>query len=191
MCGLRGLGYYRAENVLVIHEIGQRFSNTEFRVNMLICICWHNFYLMSVCYANRLTLSFLSLSLFSPQTFIVLNKGKTIFRFSATPALYFISPFNPVRRLAIKILIHSYPLKKCRNSRDKKVSCSCVLFMMICSVFVLLLILMFPVTATTGEDTDVLPVVVRKWQLIDFSERNQFFFQAKGYRARHVVAIFS
>ncbi|XP_038595664.1 sodium channel protein type 8 subunit alpha-like, partial [Micropterus salmoides] len=35
------------------------------------------------------------------KTFIVLNKGKTIFRFSATPALYFISPFNPVRRIAI------------------------------------------------------------------------------------------
>uniref|UniRef100_A0A3Q3WBU4 Sodium channel protein n=1 Tax=Mola mola TaxID=94237 RepID=A0A3Q3WBU4_MOLML len=45
------------------------------------------------------------------KTFIVLNKGKTIFRFSATPALYFISPFNLVRRIAIKILIHSYPLK--------------------------------------------------------------------------------
>lgn len=50
---------------------------------------------------------------FSPQTFIVLNKGKTIFRFSATSALYFISPFNPVRRVAIKILIHSYPLTWC------------------------------------------------------------------------------
>uniref|UniRef100_A0AAX7U882 Sodium channel protein n=1 Tax=Astatotilapia calliptera TaxID=8154 RepID=A0AAX7U882_ASTCA len=47
----------------------------------------------------------------SQKTFIVLNRGKTIFRFSATPALYLISPFNPVRRLAIKILIHSYPLK--------------------------------------------------------------------------------
>uniref|UniRef100_A0A3Q4H6R2 Sodium channel protein n=1 Tax=Neolamprologus brichardi TaxID=32507 RepID=A0A3Q4H6R2_NEOBR len=47
----------------------------------------------------------------SQKTFIVINKGKTIFRFSATPALYLISPFNPVRRLAIKILIHSYPLK--------------------------------------------------------------------------------
>uniref|UniRef100_A0A3Q2CFX2 Sodium channel protein n=1 Tax=Cyprinodon variegatus TaxID=28743 RepID=A0A3Q2CFX2_CYPVA len=32
----------------------------------------------------------------SQKTFIVLNKGKTIFRFSATPALYFISPFNLV-----------------------------------------------------------------------------------------------
>lgn len=41
------------------------------------------------------------------KTFIVLNKGKTIFRFSATPALYIISPFNPFRRFAIKILIHS------------------------------------------------------------------------------------
>uniref|UniRef100_A0A4W6EJD7 Sodium channel protein n=1 Tax=Lates calcarifer TaxID=8187 RepID=A0A4W6EJD7_LATCA len=47
----------------------------------------------------------------SQKTFIVINKGKTIFRFSATPALYFISPFNPVRRVAIKILIHSYPLQ--------------------------------------------------------------------------------
>ncbi|XP_040208697.1 sodium channel protein type 4 subunit alpha-like isoform X6 [Rana temporaria] len=41
------------------------------------------------------------------KTFIVLNKGKTIFRFSATPALYIISPFHPVRRAAIKILVHS------------------------------------------------------------------------------------
>ncbi|XP_052396955.1 sodium channel protein type 8 subunit alpha-like isoform X7 [Carassius gibelio] len=41
------------------------------------------------------------------KTFIVLNKGKTIFRFSATPSLYMISPFNLARRIAIKILIHS------------------------------------------------------------------------------------
>ena len=45
-----------------------------------------------------------------PQTFIVLNKGKTIFRFSATKALYILSPFHPVRRAAVKILVHSYPL---------------------------------------------------------------------------------
>ncbi|NXX87242.1 SCN1A protein, partial [Urocolius indicus] len=45
------------------------------------------------------------------KTFIVLNKGKTIFRFSATPALYLLSPFNIVRRIAIKILVHSYPLQ--------------------------------------------------------------------------------
>ncbi|XP_056868422.1 sodium channel protein type 4 subunit alpha-like isoform X4 [Takifugu flavidus] len=41
------------------------------------------------------------------RTFIVLNKGKAIFRFSATSALYFFSPFHPVRRIAIKILVHS------------------------------------------------------------------------------------
>ncbi|XP_075447765.1 sodium channel protein type 8 subunit alpha isoform X4 [Ascaphus truei] len=41
------------------------------------------------------------------KTFIVLNRGKTIFRFSATPAMYIISPFNPFRKFAIKILIHS------------------------------------------------------------------------------------
>ncbi|XP_074857884.1 sodium channel protein type 2 subunit alpha-like [Carettochelys insculpta] len=41
------------------------------------------------------------------KTFIVLNKGKAIFRFSATPALYMLSPFHPVRKMAIKILVHS------------------------------------------------------------------------------------
>ncbi|XP_070790932.1 sodium channel protein type 8 subunit alpha isoform X1 [Pituophis catenifer annectens] len=43
------------------------------------------------------------------KTFVVLNRGKTLFRFSATPALYILSPFNLLRRIAIKILIHSYP----------------------------------------------------------------------------------
>nr|XP_040058724.1 sodium channel, voltage gated, type VIII, alpha subunit b isoform X2 [Gasterosteus aculeatus aculeatus] len=41
------------------------------------------------------------------KTFIVLNSGKTLFRFSATPSLYILSPFNLLRRIAIKILIHS------------------------------------------------------------------------------------
>uniref|UniRef100_A0A8D0HP20 Sodium channel protein n=1 Tax=Sphenodon punctatus TaxID=8508 RepID=A0A8D0HP20_SPHPU len=41
------------------------------------------------------------------EIFIVLNKGKTIFRFSATPALYILTPFHPVRRAAIKILVLS------------------------------------------------------------------------------------
>uniref|UniRef100_A0A4W5KL39 Sodium channel protein n=1 Tax=Hucho hucho TaxID=62062 RepID=A0A4W5KL39_9TELE len=45
------------------------------------------------------------------KTFIVLNKGKTIFRFHATDSLYVISPFSLFRRIAIKILIHSYPFK--------------------------------------------------------------------------------
>ncbi|KAG5197466.1 hypothetical protein JEQ12_008195 [Ovis aries] len=45
------------------------------------------------------------------KTFIVLNKGKTIFRFSATNALYVLSPFHPIRRAAVKILVHSYPLR--------------------------------------------------------------------------------
>uniref|UniRef100_A0A3Q3MFT3 Sodium channel protein n=1 Tax=Labrus bergylta TaxID=56723 RepID=A0A3Q3MFT3_9LABR len=44
------------------------------------------------------------------RTFIVLNKGKAIFRFSATSALYIFSPFHPIRRIAIRILVHSYPL---------------------------------------------------------------------------------
>uniref|UniRef100_A0A670JG33 Sodium channel protein n=1 Tax=Podarcis muralis TaxID=64176 RepID=A0A670JG33_PODMU len=43
------------------------------------------------------------------KTFIVLNRGKAIFRFSATPALYILTPFNPIRKISIKILVHSYP----------------------------------------------------------------------------------
>nr|AVX46626.1 sodium channel voltage gated type IV alpha B2 [Apteronotus albifrons] len=41
------------------------------------------------------------------KTFIVITKGKTINRFNAEPACYILSPFNPVRRAAIRILIHS------------------------------------------------------------------------------------
>ncbi|NWS93738.1 SCN5A protein, partial [Mionectes macconnelli] len=43
------------------------------------------------------------------KVFIVLNKKKTIFRFTATRALWILSPFHPIRRTAIKILVHSYP----------------------------------------------------------------------------------
>ncbi|XP_054452035.1 sodium channel protein type 4 subunit alpha B-like [Anoplopoma fimbria] len=41
------------------------------------------------------------------RTFIVLNKGKVIFRFSATSAIYIFSPFHFIRSIAIKILVHS------------------------------------------------------------------------------------
>ncbi|XP_039673920.1 sodium channel, voltage-gated, type I-like, alpha isoform X2 [Perca fluviatilis] len=44
---------------------------------------------------------------FNQKTFIVLNKGKCIFRFNAAPALYLLSPFNLLRRLSICILVHS------------------------------------------------------------------------------------
>ncbi|XP_052422350.1 sodium channel protein type 1 subunit alpha-like [Carassius gibelio] len=40
-------------------------------------------------------------------TFIVVDKKKTIIRFNATPALYIFSPFNPLRRISVKILVHS------------------------------------------------------------------------------------
>lgn len=63
--------------------------------------------LLSIC-LSVLRTQFLS-PLPHPQTFIVLNKGKAIFRFSATPALYMLSPFSIVRRVAIKVLIHAYP----------------------------------------------------------------------------------
>uniref|UniRef100_A0A3Q4HP83 Sodium channel protein n=1 Tax=Neolamprologus brichardi TaxID=32507 RepID=A0A3Q4HP83_NEOBR len=52
--------------------------------------------------------SHLSVSL---QTFIVLSKGNVIYRFNAEPACYLLSPFNPLRIFAIKVLIHSYPLR--------------------------------------------------------------------------------
>ena len=42
----------------------------------------------------------------SLQTFIVISKGKDIFRFSAADALWVLSPFSPVRRVAIHILVH-------------------------------------------------------------------------------------
>ncbi|XP_063174345.1 sodium channel protein type 3 subunit alpha isoform X22 [Candoia aspera] len=41
------------------------------------------------------------------KTFIVLNRGKAIFRFSAASALYILTPFNPLRKIAIKVLVHS------------------------------------------------------------------------------------
>ncbi|KAM7176580.1 sodium channel protein type 5 subunit alpha-like [Macrochelys suwanniensis] len=40
------------------------------------------------------------------RTFMVLNKGKTIFRFTATRALCIFSPFHSIRRAVIKILVH-------------------------------------------------------------------------------------
>uniref|UniRef100_A0A8C3R4R1 Sodium channel protein n=1 Tax=Cyanoderma ruficeps TaxID=181631 RepID=A0A8C3R4R1_9PASS len=43
------------------------------------------------------------------KVFIVLNKQKTIYRFTATRALWIFSPFHPIRRKAIKILVHPYP----------------------------------------------------------------------------------
>ncbi|XP_036598803.1 sodium channel protein type 9 subunit alpha-like [Trichosurus vulpecula] len=40
------------------------------------------------------------------NTFIVLNKRKTIFRFNASPALYILTPFHIIRRVSIKILVN-------------------------------------------------------------------------------------
>ncbi|CAF3645565.1 unnamed protein product [Rotaria sp. Silwood1] len=39
--------------------------------------------------------------------FMVVNRNKTIFRFSSTPACFIFSPFSCLRRLAIRILTHS------------------------------------------------------------------------------------
>ncbi|XP_008590935.1 PREDICTED: sodium channel protein type 11 subunit alpha, partial [Galeopterus variegatus] len=41
------------------------------------------------------------------KTFMVLNKQRTIYRFSAKRALFILGPFNPIRSLAIRISVHS------------------------------------------------------------------------------------
>ncbi|XP_055360961.1 sodium channel, voltage-gated, type I-like, alpha [Betta splendens] len=45
------------------------------------------------CYANQ-------------KTFIVINNSKVIYRFNASPALCLLSPFNLLRRISMKILVH-------------------------------------------------------------------------------------
>ncbi|NXD39871.1 SCN5A protein, partial [Copsychus sechellarum] len=47
------------------------------------------------------------------KIFIVLNKQKTIYRFTATRALWIFSPFHPIRRRAIKILKSVDSLQHC------------------------------------------------------------------------------
>uniref|UniRef100_A0A3Q1H571 Sodium channel protein n=1 Tax=Acanthochromis polyacanthus TaxID=80966 RepID=A0A3Q1H571_9TELE len=44
------------------------------------------------------------------KTFIVLNKGKFIFRFNADPALYLLSPFNPLRRISTALILQEHSL---------------------------------------------------------------------------------
>lgn len=89
-----------------IYVVYCHFSTWLFFVNdCALSACTLTYVLIS------LLLFLFSFSSFSFQTFIVINKGKTIFRFSATPSLYIISPFNLFRHIAIKILIHSYPFQ--------------------------------------------------------------------------------
>lgn len=55
---------------------------------------------------NYLLFIFLFYFLLMFQTFTVISKSKDIFRFSATNALFILSPFNPIRRVAIYMLVH-------------------------------------------------------------------------------------
>jgi len=48
------------------------------------------------------------------QTFLVVARDNTIFRFSTHEALFLLSPFNPVRRGAIIVLTHPYPFTQSR-----------------------------------------------------------------------------
>jgi len=50
------------------------------------------------------------LRLICVQTFIVVARDKMIFRFSAMNGFNLLSPFSPVRRAAIYVYTHPYPL---------------------------------------------------------------------------------
>lgn len=50
---------------------------------------------------------------------MVLNKKRTIYRFSAKRALFILGPFNPLRSLAIRILVNSYPFAKFRSHKRR------------------------------------------------------------------------
>lgn len=43
------------------------------------------------------------------KIFIVINKSRQVFRFSAKKAMFLLDPFNKLRRAAIFLLTHSYP----------------------------------------------------------------------------------
>lgn len=70
-------------------------------------------------------------SVFSFQTFIVITKGKTIFRFNAEPACYTLSAFSRLRRAAIRILIHSYPSTHYLQSPQSETYSGCVSSLML------------------------------------------------------------
>lgn len=72
------------------------------------------------------------------KTTVVISKGKDIFRFSATDAMWLLSPFNPVRRTAIFILIH--PLFN---------------FFIICTILANCVLMIMP-TSETIESSEVL-----------------------------------
>lgn len=80
-------------------------------------ICFFFFFCFNAFFKKKLWRIFWNFSIMmyfpfsfpSLQTFIVLNKGKAIFRFSSTSAIYIFTPFHLIRAIAIKILVHSYP----------------------------------------------------------------------------------
>uniref|UniRef100_A0A8C5IIH4 Sodium channel protein n=1 Tax=Junco hyemalis TaxID=40217 RepID=A0A8C5IIH4_JUNHY len=108
------------------------------------------------------------------KTFMVLNKRRTIFRFSATPALFIFGPFNPIRKKAIKILIHSYPFI---GFHDLNMKIFCAIFCHSVPLF-----LLFLHTFTAVYTTEILIKVVARgfvwneftflrdpWNCLDFS----------------------
>uniref|UniRef100_A0A452UC11 Sodium channel protein type 7 subunit alpha n=1 Tax=Ursus maritimus TaxID=29073 RepID=A0A452UC11_URSMA len=67
------------------------------------------------------------------NTFMVLNKSRTIFRFNATWCTF--SPFNPIRRTTIKILVHPYPFLLALDCTNIKCNYSTQIFVLIDCIF--------------------------------------------------------
>ena len=90
-----------------LHPIGICFYLYKYRVYFYV---WFGALILSLIafLGSNLKLyllfSYLMFVLF--QTFIVISKGKDIFRFSAEDSMWFLSPFSPVRRVAIHVLVH-------------------------------------------------------------------------------------
>ena len=95
-----------------LHPIGIYFTCTSTGCTSMFCLVlklwvWKFSSLVHVLGSNLKVyslFSYLMLVLF--QTFIVISKGKDIFRFSAEDSMWFLSPFSPVRRVAIHVLVH-------------------------------------------------------------------------------------
>lgn len=54
---------------------------------------------------NKFKIFYLKIK-FILQTFVVVSRGRDIFRFAATDAMWILDPFNPIRRVAIYVLVH-------------------------------------------------------------------------------------
>lgn len=121
--------------------------------------CFYQFFMrnMNAGRSNDAILCFV----FHPQTFVVVSKGKDIFRFSASKAMWLLDPFNPIRRVAIYILVH--PLFS----------------LFIITTILTNCILMIMPTTPTVESTEWVNAIqhyIFKCQMVDLTSLNISFF---------------